>query len=173
MIVDATEVKIEKPSNVRDQSATWSTYKNANTLKTLVGISPRGAVTFVSDSYGGSCSDRQIVERSELLQDLPFQDGDSIMADRGILVEDLFVQRNVKVNTPTPMRKMSQLSPATVVRDRRISSKRVHVERVIGLAKTYKILKELDHHKTPFGGRIIYVCLVLCNFKPCIVNKYC
>ena len=58
VLLDATENFIEKPSNVKDQSATWSSYKNHNTLKTMIGISPRGAVTFVSPAYGGRTSDR-------------------------------------------------------------------------------------------------------------------
>jgi hypothetical protein len=37
MILDATEVRIQKPSKVDDQRATWSSYKNNNTLKTMVG----------------------------------------------------------------------------------------------------------------------------------------
>ena len=64
VIIDGTEIPIQKPSNISDQSATWSSYKNRNTLKCLVGISPRGAVTFISNAYGGSTSDRQIFERS-------------------------------------------------------------------------------------------------------------
>jgi len=64
IILDATEVPINKPGRVLDQSSTWSSYKNANTLKTMVGISPKGLVTYISPSYGGSCSDRQIIERS-------------------------------------------------------------------------------------------------------------
>ena len=38
VILDATEVPIHKPQNLRDQSATWSSYKNKNTLKCIVGI---------------------------------------------------------------------------------------------------------------------------------------
>ena len=37
VIIDGTEVPIDKPGNVRDQCATWSSYKNRNTLKVLVG----------------------------------------------------------------------------------------------------------------------------------------
>lgn len=48
------------------QQATWSTYKNKNTTKILVGASPGGLVTYVSEAYGGSASDRAIVERSDL-----------------------------------------------------------------------------------------------------------
>jgi hypothetical protein len=174
IILDATEVKIEKPSNVKDQSATWSTYKNSNTLKTMIGCSPRGVVTYVSPSYGGSASDRQIIEASNLLDKDIFCRGDSIMADRGIMVQDLFAAHDVTVNTPTTMRGKNQLPAAVVVSDRRIASKRVHVERVIHLAKTYKIIQnEMNHSFTPKGGRIIFVCFVLSNFRSSIVRKYC
>ena len=61
VILDATEVPIEKPTHVNCQSVTWSNYKHKNTLKTMIGCSPKGAVTFISDSNGGSASDRQIV----------------------------------------------------------------------------------------------------------------
>jgi hypothetical protein len=108
----------------------------------------------------------------QLFQDT-FSTGDSIMADRGIMVQDMFASQNVQVNTPTPMRGKNQHEVATVLEDQRIASKRVHVERVIGLAKTYKILKdELDHSKVPYGGRIIFVCFALCNFRSNIMSKY-
>ena len=86
IILDATEVKMTKPGKISEQSSTWSSYKNSNTAKIMVGISPRGLVTHVSPAYGGSTSDRQIIERSELLEDGKFESGDSIMADRGIMV---------------------------------------------------------------------------------------
>lgn len=173
IILDATEIPIEKPSNVADQRSTWSSYKNRNTLKAMIGVSPRGVVTYVSDAYGGAASDRQIIENSDLL-DGRFKKGDSIMADRGILVQDLFASQDVQVNTPTTMKGVNQLPAETVVKDRRIASKRVHVERVIGLAKTYKILEnELDHSQTPLGGKIYYVCFILSNFRSNIVPKFC
>jgi hypothetical protein len=173
IILDATEVRIQKPEHPPDQSSTWSTYKHSNTLKTMIGVSPRGLVTYVSPSYGGSCSDRQIIERSTLVQDPPFSPKDSIMADRGIMVQDIFACQDVAVNTPQTMRGKNQHDPETVIKDRRISSKRVHVERVIGLAKTYKILStDLDHSKTPYGSRIIFVCFALCNFRENIMSKY-
>jgi hypothetical protein len=72
------------------------------------------------------------------------------------------------------MRGVNQLPAAVVVSDRRIASKRVHVERVIHLAKTYKVLQnELNHSFTPKGGRLIFVCFVLSNFRSSIVRKYC
>ena len=173
VILDATEVRIQKPSNVKDQRSTWSSYKNNNTLKDMIGITPRGVVSYVSPAYGGSASDRQIIENSPELFDGRFEKGDSIMADRGILVQDLFASQDVAVNTPTTMKGVNQLPADTVVKDRRIASKRVHVERVIGLGKTFKILQgELDHSKTPMGGRIIFVCNILSNFRRNIVPRF-
>ena len=90
-----------------------------------------------------------------------------------VSVQDLFAAQNVQVNTPTTMKGVNQLPADIVVKDRRIASKRVHVERVIGLAKTYKILhNELDHSKTPLGGRIIFVCFVLSNYRKNIMTRF-
>ena len=173
VLLDATEFFVEKPKNVQDQSATWSSYKNHSTLKSMIGISPRGVVSYVSPTYGGCTSDRQIIERSELVKKDMFEEGDSIMADRGIMVQDLYASMNVKVNTPTMLKGRSQLSSTEVIRDRRIAAKRIHIERVIGLAKTYKILAGQMHHcLRPLSDKIIFVCFALCNFKPCIVGNY-
>lgn len=143
-ILDATECFIEKPSQVREQAATWSNYKNPNTIKTMIGISPRGQVIYISDTYGGHTSDRQNIERSALLQENKFEKKDSIMTDRGIMVQDLFACKDVSVNTPTMLKGRKQSAPDTVIKD------------------------------TPlFSGRIVFVCFMICNFRPCIVNSHC
>ena len=66
VIIDGTEIPILKPKQPVLQQATYSTYKNRNTVKVLIGITPGGLVSFVSSAYGGSTSDRQICERSHL-----------------------------------------------------------------------------------------------------------
>lgn len=174
VILDATECAIEKPTNIALQSSTFSSYKNCNTVKTVLGITPHGAVSFISDTYGGSASDRQILERSALCSEAGmFQKGDSIMADRGIMVQDLFASKNVLVNTPHMLRGKSQLQPEEVIHDRRIASKRIHVERVIGLAKTFKILqKKLSIKRIQDAHKIIFVCFNIVNFRNCIVGPY-
>ena len=173
MILDGTEFFVQKPSDVQDQSATWSSYKNHSTLKSMIGISPRGVVTHVSQTYGGCTSDRQIIERSDLIKKGMFEKGDSIMADRGIMVQDIFASMDVKVNTPTMLRGRSQLSSEEVIKDRRIAAKRIHIERVIGLAKTFKILTgEMHHSLRPLSDKIIFTCFAMCNFKPCIIGEF-
>ena len=68
VIIDATEIYIEKPSNPEAQQLTFSTYKNTNTLKALVGITPSGSVCFISDLYGGCISDKEITSKSGIFK---------------------------------------------------------------------------------------------------------
>ena len=169
LIVDGTEFPLQKPTQPIAQQATFSTYKNRNTLKVLVGCTPGGLVSFVSDVFGGSTSDRQIVERSNLPK--MCDPGDEIMADKGFNVEDMFLPYQVSVNMPTFFKKKNRMSTATVMKDRKIASKRVHIERIIGLAKTYKILRDpLSNVESSLATRIVKVVFLLCNFRKRIVN---
>jgi len=58
LITDGTEIPIKVPKPPAAQQVTFWTYKNRNTAKVLVGVTPGGLVNFVSDAYGGSANDR-------------------------------------------------------------------------------------------------------------------
>ena len=96
VIIDCTEFYIQRPSSLSTQSATFSAYKNTNTCKLLVGISPDGAFTFVSSLYEGSICDRDLVIASGLLDKL--ERGDSVMADKGFEIDDLLLPLGVRLN---------------------------------------------------------------------------
>ncbi|VDI44139.1 Hypothetical predicted protein [Mytilus galloprovincialis] len=171
LFVDGTEMPVKKPKSPIAQQSTYSTYKNRNTVKVLVGCSPSGLVSYVSDSYGGSVSDRQIVERSNLIN--LCDPGDSIMADKGFNVQDLFAPSDVTINIPTFFKKRNRMTGKTVLRDRKISSKHVHIERIIGLAKTFKILTvAMNRTETKLSSDIIFVVFMLCNFRQCIIPRH-
>ncbi len=171
VIIDGTECPVAKPKQPLLQQATFSTYKNRNTSKVLVGCSPGGLITFCSNAYGGSASDRQIVERSALMT--LCDPGDSIMADKGFNVQDLFVPRKVSINIPSFFKKKNRMSGQMIMNDRKIASKRVHIERIIGLAKTYKILREpMNNSESNLATEIISVCFYLCNFRSGIVPNH-
>ena len=42
IIIDCFKIFIEKPSNLTAHSQTWLSYKHHNTIKYLIGISPKG-----------------------------------------------------------------------------------------------------------------------------------
>lgn len=170
IIFDATEIPISKPSNVRDQQCTFSYYKHRNTAKELVGSSPGGLFTYCSPAYAGSTSDRQIFENEEVVK--KFDKDDSVMADRGFNVQDICATKDVKVNIPHFLRGDSQLPGVTVLQDRKLFSKRVHIERLIGLVKTYKILEHpLSPSHISLTTKIFQICLMLCNFREGIISK--
>ena len=85
-ILDATEVRVEKPGLPSLQQVTFSNCKNTNTYKVLIGISPSGIITFVSKLYAGSISDKQLTRCSGIMDLL--QPEDSVMADRGFDIQD-------------------------------------------------------------------------------------
>lgn len=170
VIVDGTECPVRKPKGPKAQQATFSTYKNRNTVKVLVGCTPAGLVSYISPAYGGCTSDHQIVERSNL--PMRCDSGDSVMADKGFNVQDLFAHRNVTINIPTFFRNKNRLPADVVLRDRRVSSKRVHIERIIGLAKTYRILTTpMNTTESALASEILYVCFFLCNLRSRIVPR--
>lgn len=70
-----------------------------------------------------------------------FQDHDRIMADRGIVVQDLFASPNVQVNITTMIKGKKGKSQYVVVH-RRIASKRIHTERILALQRHTKLLKK-------------------------------
>jgi len=48
------------PASMKIQSAMYSHYKSHVTYKGLLGIAPSSAVTFISQLFGGSISDKEI-----------------------------------------------------------------------------------------------------------------
>ena len=98
VILDCTEIKCQIPSSLLLKSSLFSSYNNHTTLKGLIGIAPSGAITFISELYAGSISDREIVERSGIL-DLPLNEGDDVMADKGFAIVGLLLL-GVSLNIP-------------------------------------------------------------------------
>ena len=75
--------------------------QNHNTFKALIAISPSGAISFVSDLFGGNISDKELTSRCGLLDLL--EDEDSVMADKGFNIADLlnarcYIKYSAKVN---------------------------------------------------------------------------
>ena len=134
------------------------------TYKALVGISPSGAVTFVSQLYPGSLSDKEIVSRCGVLHPGLWEKGDSVMADRGFTIQELLDPLGVKVNIPAFLDGKEQLDKEDVM-SQTISSVRIHVERIIARIKKFKVLKnEIPLNLNGIIYQIWTVACLLCNF---------
>ena len=88
IIIDCTELFCQSPSSLNRQNSHFSHYKHHVTYKGLIGIAPSGAITFISQLYSGSISDKEIVNRCGILRKELWDDNDSVMADRGFTIED-------------------------------------------------------------------------------------
>jgi hypothetical protein len=137
VIIDCFEVQVEKASDQTANAQTYSQYKSRNTLKYLIGISPLGAVIFISK---GRTSDKYITENSGFLRHLV--PGDVVMADRGFLIEESVAMQGAKLEIPAFTRGKSQLDKREVESTRKLASVRIHVERVIGtIRQKYQVLQ--------------------------------
>ena len=66
IVIDCTEIFIERPSDLLSRAQVWSNYKHS-TIKFLIGITPQGTISYVSECAGGRMSDKELVEQSNLI----------------------------------------------------------------------------------------------------------
>ena len=170
VILDCTEIKTQVPSSLLLQSQMYSNYKSCTTFKGLVGIAPNGAITFVSQLYTGSISDKEIVRVSGIL-DLVEED-DSIMADKGFDIEDVLESKNVKLNIPPFLSNKQQFSVAEAKQTKNIAKVRIHVERAIRRIKEFHIFdRPFPLNSQGTVNQIWTVACLLVNFQGPLILK--
>uniref|UniRef100_A0A671NGZ9 DDE Tnp4 domain-containing protein n=1 Tax=Sinocyclocheilus anshuiensis TaxID=1608454 RepID=A0A671NGZ9_9TELE len=140
-IIDCTEVFTERPTSLQARAITYSHYKSHNTVKFLVGISPTGAITFLSKVWGGRASDKVITKNSGLIDLL--EQGDHVMADRGFNFPEYFANKCVRLHVPASTKGRKQLTGLEVTHSRKMSRVRIHVERAIGKLKSFRVLRNM------------------------------
>ena len=170
VIIDCMEFETQRPLNTQNQTRTYSQYKGRNTCKALVGLTPNGAFSFVSEVWSGNISDRQITFDSGFLDYI--EEGDEVMADRGFTIRDLLLERNAKLNIPPFTRACPQrargrkLSSQEIRKTREIATLRIHVERAIGRMKTFRILSNnIDVPLRKILDQIIAIAAVISNLQ--------
>ncbi|XP_077557371.1 uncharacterized protein LOC144172588 [Haemaphysalis longicornis] len=68
--------------------------------------------------------------------------GDQVLADRGFLLFEEFLERNCQLITPSFTKNRVQLPGQEVTASRRISSSQIIVERAIGHLKKWRIMTD-------------------------------
>ena len=140
VILDCTEIKVQRASNCDLQSMNFSSYKNCATVKGLVGITPDGVGCFFSDLMPGSISDNEITLKSGLLDSI--EPGRGVMTDRGFTIQDTCAERGLYHFAP-PMLQAEQFSISECTKTFDIAHLRIHVERFIGRMRNWRILSQV------------------------------
>ena len=63
-LIDGSEIFVESQSDWLMQASTWSNYKHHITGKFLIGCTPNGAISYVSQLYVGTISDVELTRVS-------------------------------------------------------------------------------------------------------------
>ncbi|XP_033748592.1 uncharacterized protein LOC117333414 [Pecten maximus] len=185
-IIDCFEIFMEAPRNLLARAQCFSSYKRHTTVKVFISCSPLGSINFLSKAWGGRVSDVQIVRDSNFIDPKYHLPGDQILADRGFtLAEDFATKCSAELITPAFTKGKKQLPASEVETSRKISSVRIHIERVIGLMKNrFTILKgtmpvrcvqslkdESLESAESSCDKLITVCAALTNLGQGIVYK--
>ena len=170
--------KFQKPSSLTRQSQTYSDYKSDNTLKAVVGIEPRGGITYVSMLYSGNISDKELTKESgffDLVQDLidegKLLEGDGVMVDKGFHIEEDLKNVGLRINIPPFAKSGQQMSKSDINQTETVAQHRVHVERAIRRIKVYKIMKhKIDVSLFSKINQIWFVCAFCTNFMNYLIK---
>lgn len=174
IVLDCTEMVIQKPKCLCCRIRFYSQYKSNTTVKIMTGVSPGGIITFVSEPFGGRASDKVIFQKSNLISKLEYAK-DAIMVDKGFLVQDICDQYKIQVIQPPFLKKQKQLSMNDALLNSKIAAARVHIERVYQRIKIFKILSgKMQWSLVPYVKDIFIIACGITNLSSPILadNKF-
>lgn len=177
-IIDCTELKIQRPNSLKLQSQCYSDYKGATTVKGLVTCDPLGSLMFASKLFTGSISDKEIFQRCGLKQQLQgllrmgyLLPHDGLMCDKGFKIAEDLNSIGLELNLPPFAKSGAQMSYVDVNYTKKIAKHRVHVERLIGKIKNFKIFSYTINNTTlATVDKMWFVCCMLTNFQPPLIH---
>ena len=146
LVVDATEQRTER----RRDGSGYSGKKKAETVKTQIVVDHKGKIVHVSPSVPGNIHDKKLFDRSGVL--LP----DNTRGDLAYL--------GTPITIPYKSSKLHSLTKTQTLFNVRHSRKRIIIEHVFALIKSYRILADrFRGHLKHYHHYFLIVC-GLCNF---------
>lgn len=165
VIIDCTELETETPPGIEERNLWYSQYKGRYILKYLIGISPNGAITFISEGFGGRATDATLTVEGRFLALL--QPGDVVLADKGFPGIRTGVGEQQATLVMPPFATSPQFTESEVNATYEMASVRIHVEHVIQRLKTFSIISHrLPYEFTGYIDEIMHVAAVITNVKP-------
>lgn len=119
VIIDGTELFVEKPFNLRIGAKTWSNYRHHHIIKGLIVITPYGSIWLLW----------KIMYGDQFMGDIWF----TIVNELAMLCATLVILPFIKGR--------KQLPDVTVQRARQLSTLHIHIEITMEMIKNFKILK--------------------------------
>lgn len=169
IVIDCTDIEIATPALMSQQNATYSSYRGMHSFKVIVGVAPNGVITYVSNLYPGSISDKAIVQQSGFLNHLTT--GDMVLADKGFVIQDL-VPNGVSVNIP-PFLNNGSFTESEAKTTKAIAKCRIHVERANARLKDFKILSFIPYYLRCHADIIFQLCASLVNLQFPLIKEGC
>lgn len=166
MIIDSVLVEIERFGDLTHAGNNYSLYKHMHAVRIFLGISCRGAVIYISNSFDGCASDKLTILSSNLFSIL--KPGDGIMVDRGYDIEAECAERKIKLYKPPKMgKKRSHFTETEEQVTKAIATTRIYVEHIMAKLRHWRILNsgKIDIHLVPILGDIVYIIGCLYNFE--------
>lgn len=171
IVLDCTEIRIDKPECLNCRLGLYSHYKGCETVKFLLGVSPSGLITFLSEPFGGRASDKAIFNHSDILERL-LPGNDAIMVDKGFLIENECASYSIDLIRPPHLGKRKQLTAQEAIKTKKIASARVHVERAIQRLKLFRFLKgPIPWRTAGYLNMIINIIAAIVNLSPPILSE--
>jgi hypothetical protein len=132
----------------------------------LVGCTPHGQISFLSEAYGGRATDSQITTSSNFLQLL--EPGDVVLPDKGFpqiksLLDDS--GKGVLV-VMLPFLRGECFTANDEQETQTIASVRIHIERIMQRIKTFGIMSKFSIKILPHVNVIIFMCCAFVNLQP-------
>ena len=101
-----------------------------------------------------------------------WEQGDTVMADQGFLIEDYLKPLGVGLEIPNFLKGRDQVTIKEIIKSQQTANERIHVERMIQRLKCYHIFDRVFRINMLWSlNQIISVCALLSNFEEPILKK--
>ena len=156
------------PGLMSQQNATYSSYRGMNSFKVIIGVTPNAVITYFSNLYPGSISDKAI-QQSCLVNH--FSAGDMILADKGFLIQDI-LPNGVLVNIP-PFLNSGTFTESEAKATKAVGKCHIHVERANARLKDCRILSFIPFYLHCYADILLQLCAALVNLQFPLIKEGC
>lgn len=86
VMIECLEFGIEEPLTLSARNQTWNDSKKCYTIKVLLGAANRGLINFVSQCWGGSISNKELILHSGFFGEI--EAGDVVISNKDFFIRD-------------------------------------------------------------------------------------